>query len=119
MGGISALRSAKDLVSGFVAGIGVGGRGGPGENDAGELGAGDPGERGLVLIFAADLEKVEEVGCRGVDGDEVFGGFGGWGCGEGGDGEGGGSLGNGGVSVYTILRRGRGIERGRVRRRIL
>jgi hypothetical protein len=29
------------------------------------------------LIFPADLEQVEEVGRGGVDGDEVFGGFGG------------------------------------------
>jgi hypothetical protein len=29
-----------------------------------------------VLVFAADLEQVKEVGGRGVDGDEVFVGFG-------------------------------------------
>jgi hypothetical protein len=29
-----------------------------------------------VLVFAADLEQVEEVGGRGVDGDEVLSGFG-------------------------------------------
>jgi hypothetical protein len=29
-----------------------------------------------VLVFAADLEQVKEVGGRGVDGDEVFIGFG-------------------------------------------
>jgi hypothetical protein len=32
-----------------------------------------------VLVFAADLEEVEEVCGGGVDGDEVFGGFGSWG----------------------------------------
>lgn len=31
-----------------------------------------------MLVFAADLEEVEEVGCGGVDGDYVFVGFGGW-----------------------------------------
>jgi len=37
-----------------------------------EFGAGDPGERRLMLILAADLEEVEEV-CGGcVDGDEVL-----------------------------------------------
>ena len=53
------------------------------ENDAREFGAGDPGEGGLVLVFATDLEEVEEVGCGGVDGDEVFVGLWGW-AGEGG-----------------------------------
>lgn len=39
-----------------------------------------------MLVFAADLEEIKEVGCGGVDSDEVLvrGGF--WG-GEGGDGE--------------------------------
>lgn len=32
-----------------------------------------------MLVFTPDLEQVEEVCCRGVDGDEVFGGFWGWG----------------------------------------
>ena len=53
------------------------------EDNAGEFGAGDPGEGGLVLVFAADLEEVEEVGCGGVDGDEVFVWLWGW-VGEGG-----------------------------------
>jgi hypothetical protein len=34
-----------------------------------------------MLIFAADLEQVEEVCGGGVDGDEVFVWFGRW-CGE-------------------------------------
>ena len=39
-----------------------------------------------MLVFAADLEEIEEIGCGGVDGDKVLvrGRFGG---GEGGDGE--------------------------------
>lgn len=51
-----------------------------------------------MLVFAADLEEVEEVRCAGVDGDEVLG-WGGGGGGEGGDGEVGGALwgGEGGV----------------------
>jgi hypothetical protein len=40
-----------------------------GEHGASKFGAGDPGQWGLVLIFAGDLEEVEEVGCAGVDGD--------------------------------------------------
>ena len=57
---------------------------GDGEDHTGEFTAGDPGEGGLVLVFAADLEEVEEVGAAGADLDEVFGGVGegGW---EGGD----------------------------------
>jgi len=53
------------------------------QDDASKFGAGDPGEGGLVLVFAADLEQVEEVCGRGVDGDEVLVGLGGRG-GEGG-----------------------------------
>lgn len=48
---------------------------GDGEHDAGEFGTGNPGESGLVLVFAPDLEEVEEVGCGGVDGDQVLGGI--------------------------------------------
>ena len=61
-------------------------RGGAGGHDAGEFGAGDPGEGGLVLVAAADLEEVEEIGARGVDADGVLVGGGGR-VGEGGDGE--------------------------------
>ena len=39
-----------------------------------------------MLVFAADLEEVEEIGCGGVDGDEVLVFEGGW-IGEGGYGE--------------------------------
>jgi hypothetical protein len=28
-----------------------------------------------MLVFAANLKEIEEVGCRGMDGDEVFVGF--------------------------------------------
>ena len=50
-----------------------------------------------MLVLAADLEKVEEIGRGGVDGDEVFGGSGngGW---EAGDGEFVGALGRSRVS---------------------
>jgi len=44
-----------------------------------------------MLVFAADLEEVEEVCCGGVDGDEVLG-WGGGGGREGGHGEVGGTL---------------------------
>lgn len=44
-----------------------------------------------MLVFPADLEEVEEVGCGGVDGDEVLG-WGRRGIGEGTDGEVGRSL---------------------------
>ena len=47
-----------------------------GLDHAGELGAGDPRELGLVLIFAADLQEVEEVGGGSVYLDEVEGGMG-------------------------------------------
>lgn len=62
------------------------GGGGDGEDLAAEFGAGDPGERWLPLVFSADLEEVEEVGCAGFDGYEVLVGIRG-GVGDGGDGE--------------------------------
>lgn len=49
-----------------------------------ELGAGGPGEGRLVLVFAANLQYVEEVLGGSVVGDEVVGGLWGW-VGEGGD----------------------------------
>lgn len=67
---ISSLTGAKHFVAYFV--LWGAGRGGL-EDDARELRACDPGEGGLMLVFAADLEEVEEVGCGSVDGDEVFG----------------------------------------------
>jgi hypothetical protein len=81
-GRVAALGGAEDAVADSE--FGIGGRGWDGEDGAGEFGAGDPGEGGLVLVFAADLEEVEEVGCGGVDGYEVLV-FGGRGVGEGGD----------------------------------
>jgi len=65
MCGVAPLGGAEDA----VAGAETRGREGGGEDCAGEFGAGDPGEGWLVLVFAADLEEVEEVGCGGVDGD--------------------------------------------------
>ena len=97
---VAALCGAED--SGADAIFGGSGRGGGNcEDDASELGAGDPGEGRLVLVFAADLEEVEEVGCGCVDGDEVFV-WRGRGCGEGGDGEVGWALGEG-VSLEVLF----------------
>lgn len=64
----------------------MGGGGGDGEDLAAEFGARDPGEGWLPLVFSADLEEVEEVGCAGFDGYEVLVGVG-RGVGDGGDGE--------------------------------
>lgn len=74
--GVPALRGAEDFVAGFefVAGRGGGGDGGDG---AGEFGAGGPGQGWLVLVFAPDLQQVEEVCRRAVDADGVLGGLGG------------------------------------------
>lgn len=85
-----SLRGAEDAVAKLKLWRGRR-RGRERGDDAGEFGAGDPGERGLVLVFPLDLEEVEEVGCGGVDGDLVEVGGGGGsrvGC----DGEGGGAL---------------------------
>lgn len=71
--GVAALRGAEDFVADFVLGRApVGERGGRGEDDAGEFRARYPGEGGLVLVFARDLEEVEEVGCGCVDGYQVL-----------------------------------------------
>lgn len=56
----------------------MGGGGRRGEHNAGEFGAGDPGEGRLMLIFATDLEQVEEVGGAGANADEVLVWGGGW-----------------------------------------
>lgn len=100
MGSEPTLRGAEDAVAEFELrrrGRGGGERG----DDSGEFGAGDPREGRLVLVFPLDLEEVEEVGCRGVDGDLVEGGGGRWGR-VGGDGEGGGAL--GGMLVWGLGR---------------
>lgn len=93
MGSEPSLRSAEDAVAEFEF-WGRRRRGREGGNDAGEFGAGDPGEGRLVLVFSLDLEEVEEVGCGGVDGDLIEG-WGGGGGGVGCDGQGGGALGGG------------------------
>lgn len=69
------VHGAVDAGQGRAAGLRVGGRG---EDGAGELGAGDPRQGRLVLVFAADLEEVEEIGAAGADLDEVFVGMREW-----------------------------------------
>lgn len=71
MGCIGALGGAEDAVTNAEAWRGGGG-GWEGGNCAGEFGTADPGEWGLVLVFALDLEDVEEVCAGGVDLDKVF-----------------------------------------------
>ncbi len=80
--GVAALGGTED--AGADGEPGARKAAGGSEDDAGELGARDPREGGLVLVLAGDLEQVEEVGGGGVDGDEVLRGGGG-GIGEGGD----------------------------------
>jgi hypothetical protein len=63
---ISSLTCSKHFVANFVL---WGASGGGLKDYAGEFGARDPGESGLMLVFAPDLEEVEEVGCGSVDGD--------------------------------------------------
>jgi hypothetical protein len=70
--GVAALRGAEDFVADGVVGASFGRGGGDGGDYATEFGAGDPGEGRLVLIFSADLEKVEEVRCGAVDADCVL-----------------------------------------------
>lgn len=72
MGCVGALSGAEDAVADAEASRGRGRGGWEGGDCAGEFGATDPGERGLVLVFALDLEDVEEVCAGGVDLDEVF-----------------------------------------------
>lgn len=69
---VAALGCAEDFVAdGIVWALG-GGRGRNGGDHAAELRAADPGEGRLVLVFAADLQQVEEV-CRcAVDADCVL-----------------------------------------------
>lgn len=67
MRGVPALRGAEHSVPFLESWGRVRRRGG--EDDAGELATRDPWERWLVLVFAADLEEVEEVGCGCVNGD--------------------------------------------------
>lgn len=71
MGCVGALGGAEDAVADAEAWRGRGG-GWEGGDCAGEFGAADPGEGRLVLVFALDLEDVEEVCAGGVDLDEVL-----------------------------------------------
>lgn len=100
MGSEPPLRGAEDAITELEFRRGRGGGGKRGD-DAGEFGAGDPGEGRLVLVFPLDLEEVEEVGCGGVDGDLVEG-WGGAGGGVGCNGESGGAL--GGLLVWRLVR---------------
>ena len=73
MRGISALAGSKDSVADLVEGCTATRQGrGCFENDTRELRASNPREGWLVLVLAADLQQVEEVGCRGVDGNQVL-----------------------------------------------
>jgi hypothetical protein len=66
------LGGAEDFVADGILGAAAGFGGWDRGDDAAELGAGDPGEGWLVLVFGADLEEVEEVcGCA-VDADCVL-----------------------------------------------
>jgi hypothetical protein len=69
------LRGAKHLIASLELGVACC-RGF--ENDTAEFGTGDPWQWGLMLVFAADLKEIEEVGCRRVDSNEVFAGFWNW-----------------------------------------
>jgi hypothetical protein len=63
---VGALSGAEDTVAEFEAVVCRGGHGG---YCTGEFGATDPREWRLVLVFALDLEDVEEVCAGGVDFD--------------------------------------------------
>lgn len=63
---VGSLCSAEDTVTELVA---VVCRGGHGDDCAGEFSATDPGERWLVLVFALDLEDIEEICAGRVDFD--------------------------------------------------
>lgn len=67
---IGALSGTKDFVAGLVFGVGKACR--RGDDDAGEFVASGPRKGWLVLVFALDLEDVEEVCCGSMDGDEVL-----------------------------------------------
>jgi hypothetical protein len=66
------LRRSKDsitrLVFGRLVSLELGWRL---QDDTGELRSRDPGESRLVLVFAADLEEIKEIGRRGVNGYEI------------------------------------------------
>ena len=62
-----ALARAEDARADGMFGRCISPRGG--QHGAGEFDAGYPGEGRLVLVCAADLQQVEEIGRGGVDGD--------------------------------------------------
>ena len=64
---VCALRCAEDAVAYFESWTRRSCR--SGDDGAGKLGAGDPGQGWLVLVFAADLEEVEEIDAAGADSD--------------------------------------------------
>lgn len=67
------MACTEHLVANLVEGCSaVWQRRGSFQDHAREFGASDPRKRWLVLVLAADLQQVEEVGCRGVDGDQVL-----------------------------------------------
>jgi hypothetical protein len=73
MCGISALAGSKDSVADLEEGCAATRQGrGCFKNNARELRASNPREGWLVLVLAADLQQVEEVGCRGVDGNQIL-----------------------------------------------
>ena len=73
MRGISALAGSKDPVADLVEGCTATRQGrGCFENDTRELRASNPRAGWLVLVLAANLQQVEEIGCRGVDGNQVL-----------------------------------------------
>jgi len=61
----STLRSTKDARARRELGVGIVAR--SRDDGACKLGASNPGEGRLVLVFALDLENVKEVGGGGVD----------------------------------------------------
>ena len=73
MCGISALAGSEDSIADLVEGCTATRQGrGCFENDARELRTSNPRKGWLVLVLAADLQQVEEVGCRGADGNQVL-----------------------------------------------
>lgn len=70
---VGALRGAEDPIARLEPRAWVsGGVSRRCDDGAGELGARDPGQWRLVLVFASDLEQVEEVGPARGDLDEIF-----------------------------------------------
>lgn len=73
MSRISTLTCAKDLIADLVQRrTATWQRRGSLRDYARELGTGDPWKRRLVLVFAANLQQVEEIGCGCVDDNQVL-----------------------------------------------